>query len=146
MPSASAHVEAHVAKQIEATVKAFVGIALIEQVDDIASTFLQQLLLDGVTNRLHGRPVLLSEVDFLELGIYFSESSTDPAIKSGYIRCYGRSPRQLCRCSTQRFMLHPGLPVTDNPHPQMLSFQLMLAFSRAACFVFLMAKADIRGI
>jgi hypothetical protein len=95
---------------------------------------------------LHGRPVLLSEVDFLELGIYFSESSTDPAIKSGYIRCYGRSPRQLCRCSTQRFMLHPGLPVTDNPHPQMLSFQLMLAFSRAACFVFLMTKADIRGI
>ena len=102
MPSASAHVEAHVAKQIEATVKAFVGIALIEQVDDIASTFLHQLLLDGVANRLRRRPVLLGKVDLFELGIYFSESSADPAIESGYIRCYGHSPRQLCRCPTQR--------------------------------------------
>ncbi len=118
MPSARAHVEAHVAKQIEATVKAFVRIALIEQVDDIASPFLHQLLLDGVANRLHGRPVLLGKVDLFELGIYFSESGTDPAIESGYMRCYGHSPRQLCKCSTLCFILHPGLFVTDNPHPQ----------------------------
>ena len=73
MTAARGHEETDATEQVVLPVESFVRIAFLEQGNDMAVAFPDQVFLDVIADAADGLPVFLREISVLQLRIHFDE-------------------------------------------------------------------------
>ncbi len=77
-------IQADITQQVKSLVKSLVGIALLQQVDNVDTPLLHQRLFDGVVDVAGRGAILLGEIPLLQCCIDLHKTAAYPPVE----RCY----------------------------------------------------------
>ena len=76
-----AHVEPDIAEHAKTAVKAFAGISLAPEADDVTVALIAEPRLDLIADAFDVRAIGLREVEIFQLGVQLDEGAADPAVE-----------------------------------------------------------------